>query len=160
MTYIKFLSSLSKYLGYMILSTSGIVYVQRILFEPIEKVATLAFTAIATIGALSALCFSYVSCIFNENDKNSGIYSGEKFLHSTLLIIQTLFIKYVADQVLFLEMVKTVPWFKTTISIITGSIILWIGTSAVTLAALGFDTLNKTLWSHYVKNASKNLNKE
>jgi len=160
MIYVKLVSTLSKYLGYMILSTTGIVYVLKILSEPIEKVATLSLTAIAIIGALSALCFSYAPCISDENDKNSGLYSGEKFLHSTLLIIQTLFLKYVADQVLFLQLVKSVPWLETTISMIANTIIFWIGSSSVVFAALGFDSLNKTLWSHYVKNAKKNLNKE
>jgi hypothetical protein len=157
MLYVKLYSLISRSVGYFIISVSGLLYVQRILSEPADRVIPLALTAIATIAALSALCFSYVPCISDEVDKNSGLYAGEKFLHSTLLMIQTLFLKYVADQLLAIDSIKEILWLQMTISITVGVLLFGIGGYAVTMAALGFDSLNKTLWSHFEKLALKNL---
>jgi len=157
MFYVKLYSFISKYVGYAIISMSGLYYVQRILSESAEKVTSLALTAIAIIAALSALCFSYVPCISDEVDRNSGLYAGEKFLHSTLLVIQTLFLKYVAEQALSYDSIIAIFWLKITISIIAGTLLIGIGGFAVTMAALGFHDLNKTLWSHYKKIAEQNL---
>ncbi len=157
MFYVKLYSFISRPIGYVIISMSGLYYVQRIFSEPAEKVTTLALTAIAIIAALSALCFSYVPCISDEVDRNSGLYAGDKFLHSTLLVIQTLFLKFVADQALSFDSIKSIVWLKITISIIAGTLLIGIGGFAVTMAALRFNDLNKTLWSRYEKLAKINL---
>lgn len=157
MFYVKLSSFISKSIGYIIICMSGLFYVQRLITEPIEKVSSLAFIAIATMAALSALCFSYVQCISDETDKNTGLYAGEKFLHSTLLIIQTIFLKYVTDQGLSFDLIKSIVWLKITISIIAGILLTCIGGYAVSMSALGIHYLNKTLWSHYEKLAKKNL---
>ena len=160
MLYVKIYSSLSRVLGYAILSMSGLLYIRNIVYESGSKVTSMALTATATIAALSALCFSFVHCINDEDDKKNTIYAGEKFLHSTLLIIQTLFLKYALDQALAFESVKTIVWLKITIQIVASILLTGIGGFAVTMAAHGFNSLNKTLWIHYEKNAEQNLSKK
>ena len=159
MWYVKFYSFTSKAIGYIIISASGLVYIQKLIIAPIEMVTPIALTAIATIAALSALCFSFVQSISDEHDKNSGLYAGEKFLHSTLLIILTLFLKYASDQALSFASIYSITWLKIIISIISGLLLIGIGGYAVTMAALGFHDLNKTLWSRYEKLAKRNLGK-
>ena len=157
MFYVKFYSFISKTIGYIIISVSGLVYIQKLIIVSIEKVTPIALTAIATIAALSALCFSFVQSISDEHDKNSGLYAGEKFLHSTLLIILTLFLKYASDQALSFTSINSIIWLKITISIISSLFLFGIGGYAITMAALGFHDLNKTLWSRFEKLAEKNL---
>jgi hypothetical protein len=73
------------------------------------------------------------------------------------LIIQTLFLKFVVSQALSFEFIKTNIWLANTIQIIISWLLIMIGGAAVTIAALGFDSLNKTLWIHYEKIAEQNL---
>jgi hypothetical protein len=54
---------------------------QKSIIEPIDKVAATALTAMATIAALSALCFSFILCLNDEDDKKTTLYAGERFLH-------------------------------------------------------------------------------
>jgi hypothetical protein len=157
MFYVKLYSFISKAIGYITISMSGLFYIQKLIIDPIEKVTPIAITAIATIATLSALCFSFVQSISDEHDKNSGLYAGEKFLHSTLLIILTLFLKYSTDQTLSFDSIKSIVWLKITISIISYILLFGIGGYAVTMAALGFHELNKILWTRFEKLAKKNL---
>lgn len=157
MFYVKLYSLISKYTGYMIICISGLFYIQRLIIEPIEKVTSIALTAIGIIAALSSLCFSFIQGISDEHDKNSGLYAGEKFLHSALLIILTLFLKYITDQALSYNLIKAIIWLKSTILIVAGILIFGMGFYAVIMAALGFHDLNKTLWSRYEKLAKINL---
>lgn len=159
MWHVKLFSFISKTLGYIIICASGLFYVQKLIIVPIDKVTPIALTAIATIATLSALCFSFVQSLSDEHDKNSGLYAGEKFLHSTLLIILTLFLKYTSDQAQAFALTYSITWLKIIILVISIPLLLGIGGYAVTMAALGFHDLNKTLWSRYEKLAKRNLEK-
>lgn len=160
MFYVKFYRKLSNAIGYIIISITGLFYIQRVLMEPIDKVTNVALTAIGTIAVLSALSFTFAPIIDEDHDKRSGIYAGEKFLHSTLLIILILFLKFANDQLINFDFIKSINWLKITINVIFGMPMLGLGGFAVTMAALGFDDLNKTLWLRYEKRAKENLKKK
>jgi len=51
------------------------------------------------------------------------------------------------DQALSIDSIIAIVWLKITISTLTGTLLIGIGGFAVTMAALGFHDLNKTLWS-------------
>jgi hypothetical protein len=160
MFYVKFYRKLSNAIGYVIICVTGILYIQKLLMEPVDKVTNVALTAIGAVAALSALCFTFAPLIEDEHDKKSGLYAGEKFLHSTLLIILTLFLKYANDQLISFEFISSIKWLKVTIICIFSMPMFGIGSFAVGMAALGFHDLNKTLWFRYEQRAKENLKKK
>jgi len=160
MFYVKFFRKFSSAIGYIIISLTGTFYIQRLLMEPIEKVSNIALTAIGTIAALSALSFTFAPVINEAHGKKSGLYAGEKFLHSTLLIILTLFLKFAFDQLINLDFIKSINWLKLTLGIIFYIPMIGLGGFGVTMAALGFHDLNKTLWFRYERLSKENLKKK
>jgi len=146
---LKWASLISKSIGYFVIILSGIFYIQRIVVEPLERVATIALSAIGTIGVLSATCYQAVPCFDNERDRKEALYAAEKFLHSALLIIQTLFLKFALDQILTIEFVNNTIWLKNVLVGFFGLLLVGIGSFALLFASYGLDSLNKFLWKRY-----------
>jgi len=140
---------ISKSIGYFVILMSGIFYIQRIASAPLEKVTTIALSSIGIIGVLSAICYQAVPCYDNEHNREEALYAAEKFLHSALLIIQTLFLKFAFDQILTIEFVKNTSWLKTVSSGIFIFLIVGIGSFALLFACYGFESLNRFLWNRY-----------
>lgn len=160
MFYVKLISFISRIIGYSIIAISGLIYVQQMIYNSVSDVSSVALTAFATVAVLSALCFSFSPILSQEEDKNTALYAGEKFLHSTLLIVQTLFLKYVMKEIEGLVFAQSLNWLKTVLEILSNFFQLGIGGFAVTMAALGFHYLNKILWIHYEERAKQNLQKK
>jgi len=146
---LKLTSKLSQAIGYIIIFFAGQTYVLGILSEPIERVTSIALSSLGAIVALAALCFAVVPCLPLENDKKAPMYAGEKFFHSTLLIIQTLFLKYGADTFLSYAWIKSLHWLVVALTILTSILISGIGLFAVLNTAWGFDSLNKFFWHRH-----------
>ena len=146
---LRWTSKLSQSIGYIIIFFAGQTYVLGLLSEPIEKITSIALSSLGAIVALAALCFAVVPCLPSENDKRAPLYAGEKFFHSTLLIIQTLFLKYGAETFLAYSWVKSQNWLVIALSILTPFLISGIGLFAALNAAWGFDSLNKFFWQRH-----------
>jgi len=145
----KWASSISKSVGYFVIMISGIFYIQRVVSEPLEKVTAIALSAIGIVGVLSAICYQAVPCFDNDHNREEVLYAGEKFLHSALLIIQTLFLKFALDQIVSFEFVKNTAWLKILSSGSFSFLIVGIGSFALYFACYGFDALNTFLWKQY-----------
>lgn len=156
----KLTSLISKSIGYFVIMISGIFYIQRIATEPLEKVTTIALSSIGIIGVLSATCYQAVPCYDNEHNHEEALYAAEKFLHSALLIIQTLFLKFALDQILAIEFVKNTSWLKTVSSVIFIFLIVGIGSFALFFACWGFESLNRFLWNRYELRMDKRIEKK
>jgi energy-converting hydrogenase Eha subunit C len=146
---LKWTSKLSQSIGYIIIFFAGQTYVLGLLTEPLERITSIALSSLGAIVALAALCFAVVPCLSSENDKKAPLYAGEKFFHSTLLIIQTLFLKYGADTFLSYSLIKSQHWLVVDLTILTFLLISGIGLFAVLNAAWGFDSLNKFFWQRH-----------
>lgn len=142
-------SLVSKSIGYFIIGISGIFYIQRIVSEPLDRVTTIAMSAIGIIGVLSATCYQAVPCFNNDDNREEVLYAAEKFLHSALLIIQTLFLKFALDQILSIEFVGNTTWLKKISFASFSFLIFGIGSFALFFACYGFDSLNRFLWKQY-----------
>jgi len=75
-----------------ILSIGYSLNILRIQNEDALKLLNYSFAAIAI---LSGLCFAWSACLGNEDIKKDRItYSGERFLHSSILILIAILLKY------------------------------------------------------------------
>jgi energy-converting hydrogenase Eha subunit C len=146
---LKWTSKLSQSIGYIIIFFAGQTYVLGLLSEPIEKITSIALSSLGAIVALAALCFAVIPCLSSENDKMAPLYAGEKFFHATLLIIQTLFLKYGADTFLTYSLIRSLHWLVVALTVLTSVLISGIGLFAVLNAAWGFDSLNKFFWQRH-----------
>lgn len=102
----KIVEKISEVLGYIIFSFSILSYVSALIRQTFEKVSTVGLSAFALVAAVSGLCFAMAQVLENENDKASTLYSGEKLLHSAVLILETIVLKYASDAVLSLSYVN------------------------------------------------------
>jgi hypothetical protein len=145
----KLASIISKTIGYFIILISGVFYIQRIVIEPLDKVIAISLSAIGIIGVLSATCYQAVPCFYIEPNREVLLYAAEKFLHSVLLIIQTLFLKFALTQILIIEFVKNITWLTKVINASFQFLLLGTGAFALYFACFGFDSLNTFLWERY-----------
>ena len=71
-----------------------IVYIQHSFDQPAAKMLPIGLSAFGVTAALSGICFSMARVIDNPH---TAKYAGEKFLHSAILLIQSLFLLYLRD---------------------------------------------------------------
>ena len=147
----KFTATLSTGIGYFIVGITGISYMQQLLREPSEKLAAAAFTTIAVVGGLSALCFSLAGCLETKEEQIDPIYAGEKFLHSSILFAQTLAFKYGIEWILVLDFVKNNKWVSIIISIPSTILLLAVASYGTYFLLYGFESINNFLWKRYDK---------
>ena len=145
----KWISKVSKSIGYLVIFLAGQTYIMGLLSEPVERITSVALSSLGAIVALSALCFAVVPCLSSEDDKIAPMHAGEKFFHSTLLLIQTLFLKYAANAILSYAWVKSTVWLFVILPFLNGVLITGIGLFAVLNVAWGFDSLNRFFWQRY-----------
>ena len=94
------MKKISAAIGYIIFGGSVLSYVSALMRQPFEKVSTVGLSAFALVAAVSGLCFAMAQVLEKENDKSTALYSGEKLLHSAVLILETIVLKYASDAVL------------------------------------------------------------
>jgi hypothetical protein len=138
----KISSTISKTVGYAIFVSSGISYLTNMATEPSSKAITVGVSALGIIGLLSGLCFTMTKCIEDKNMKNTLIYSGEKFLHSCLLIVQTIFLKFAYDGFSAFMKKEFIPLVANIASYVFYLLVISIGIYAIYFSIYGFEDLN------------------
>lgn len=123
-----------------------LIYLSRATTQPGPEVYSFALTAFGITAALSSICFRMASVLPEDSLPR---YAGEKFLHSAILLIQTLFLTYVK------ETFTTLDWFiahqtiRTTFIVLTVVIISILSVSATICWDRGFSSLNSELWQNW-----------
>lgn len=84
-----------------------------------------------------------------ENGKSTAIYSGEKLLHSSVLILQTVVLKYALDTFLASKFMKSHDMMASIISIGTQALLTIIGSYAAYFSLYGFEALHDFLWDRF-----------
>lgn len=148
---------ISKGVSSFIVYLTAIVYVGHLLKEPIEIVATSTLSAIAVIGGLSGLCFSHAQNETTEEKKKDLMYAGEKFFHSTLLFIQTLFMKYAGDSVLANEFIKNSMFIKSLSDFVITVLLTGVSGYGCFFFFYGFEAINNMYWNRYEKRIQDNI---
>jgi hypothetical protein len=146
---------LSRTIGSLLLLLCAVNYTTSLLSRDLAEVVSVSLSAIGILAALSAISFSFSPCINEPEDRNRANYSGEKFLHSCLMIIQTLFAKYVFSGVTSLDLVKRTGWLLLLSGAVFTILVLAFSAFAVLAAHWGFDELNKLLWDRYERRLPK-----
>jgi len=140
------LSIASKIVAVPLLFSVTLSYILRLVRQAGPETYTIGMTAFGVTGALSAICLT-IPCASGTFPPTR--YAGEKFLHSSLLLIQTLMIVYVKSALM------QSAWWNAHISLgsvasVTLSIIGTLVSAAAAYAwYFGFDTLNDELWSNW-----------
>jgi hypothetical protein len=122
----------------------GIYYAYFLLNNISSDTTSTSNYAFGITGALTALSFSGARAIIDNPDHADALtFSGEKFLHSTLLLILASLLKY---NVLSMQSDSLIYPFLATIY---GSLSFFLFMQAMLTAHCGVVVLNRTLWSRY-----------
>jgi len=153
-------SIVSKYIGYFILAISGIVYTIELINESSTIVLTLGLSAFGILGVLSAICFTFVPCLNEDNEKKETLYAGEKFLHSCLLIIQSIFFKYASEHILAFNYLHNISWLLNITKFISYLLLLTLVGYALWFSLYGFEAINNFLWDRYENRVKMRVSKK
>ena len=151
-------SKASLWIATPIIIISAIIYSQKLITLSISEIYPLVISIFGISAALSGICYSMTSAVENES-KSTSIYAGEKFLHSCLLLIQTLFLIYTKDELLASKWILSHSIIKSVISITTNWVIILLSSSAAWTWYYGFSELNSILWKNW-KNRINNINEK
>lgn len=146
---IKILEKISATASFIIFSWAVLTYIIALLKQPISVMASVGLSAFALVAAVSGLCFAMASVLEKENGKSTAIYSGEKLLHSSVLILQTVVLKYALDTFLASKFMKSHDMMASIISIGTQALLTIIGSYAAYFSLYGFEALHDFLWDRF-----------
>jgi hypothetical protein len=122
-----------------------LLYLQNGITEPSSSAFPIGITAVGVTLGLAAACFTMSPIGVNTH----GQYAGEKFLHSSLLLIQSLFLLYVRDALKELDWIKTNGFIVETIKIVANAILALITATAGWSWHWGFSLVNQVLWDNW-----------
>lgn len=145
----RFASFLSSTIGYIIIGSAALMYMSQFIRQPVNEVFTIGLSAFALIAALSGLCYAFAPCLPNDEAKKAPLYAGEKFFHSCLLLLQTIFLKYVTDGLLSVKWVQSMPYINYSVSIVADFLLVVIGSLATYFCLFGFEAINDFFWKRY-----------
>lgn len=146
--YNKLNSRVSMFIATPLIIMTAIELIQLAIMFPSKETYPLLIAAFGITAALSGICFTISATSSSSPSIN---YAGEKFLHSSLLIIQSLtiiFLRNALNEQTFFEFNKIV---KVIISIIFNYLFLIISSVACYWFYYGFNELNKYLWIQHKK---------
>lgn len=146
---VRIIEKISAAIGYIIFGGSVLSYVSALMRQPFEKVSTVGLSAFALVAAVSGLCFAMAQVLEKENDKSTALYSGEKLLHSAVLILETIVLKYASDAVLSSTFVKSYKTLATAISWVSHGMLFIISSYAAYFLLYGFEALHDFLWNRF-----------
>lgn len=130
----------------------GIISTANIISLPLGEVTNLSLAMIGILAGLSGLCFSiYSAPTVADSDRNKFVYCGEKFLHSCILIIQSLACKYAYSHIIAVAIVEKNQWLSGPVTAVFSLIILVLSAFAFYCMYYGFEMLNDILWGRYIK---------
>jgi hypothetical protein len=123
-----------------------IFYVARAINQRATDVYGFAMAAFGVTAALSAICLT----LSERVDGSSRIrYAGEKFLHSSLLLIQTAMIIYLKDAVTASHWLSSHPWISNSARTLIVTLLGLLSSGAAVAWYYGFDALNSQLWQNW-----------
>jgi hypothetical protein len=136
-------------IGYIIVSSAALMYVSRLMRQPFGNVFTVGLSAFALLAAMCGLCFSFAPCLSEDKDRKTALYAGEKFLHSCILILQTIFLIYVKEGLLAIKWVGEHNWLRSSISVIMHIILIITSSLATWFCLFAVEAINDFLWERY-----------
>ena len=151
---------LANWVGYILFAVSGLEYSYQLLNHDNPKLTAVGITVFGVCAVLSNISYR-AAALFDEENKHLLIYSGEKFLHCSLLIIQTIVFRYVIDALLTFKLPPERAmwmWVISTTEKVFNVIMVLIGLYATYFFLYGFQHLNDFLWRRYRERRSGKQN--
>jgi hypothetical protein len=145
----KLASIISRKISYVIIFISAGFYCVSLVTESAEKVTVIGLTVFGIIAGLSALCLGFVSAVEESKDKSEFRYAGEKYLHSSLLLAQTIFLKYIEQNILSLNFIKAIPIVYKSSQFILEICLFGSLVYATYFCLYATKSLNDILWERY-----------
>ncbi|MGA9109957.1 MAG: hypothetical protein ACLQBD_02445 [Syntrophobacteraceae bacterium] len=127
-------------------------YVQRAIELPASEVYAVGMAAFGVTAALSAVCFAMAVA---PTAVPISTFAGEKFLHSSILIVQTLLIISVRDAVLKITFLSDHGVLLTQARGLFAVIVMFVAFTAVFTWHNGFSDLNAALWKNWEQRVNK-----
>ena len=131
----------SNFIGLTVICVFGLSYISNLWNQPADKVTVTGFAALSIIMALSVLALTIAPFITDEEIKNRVIFSGERFFHGSIFLIQAIILKYASE-------VKTVMiTFNIEImSAVLKSLASFVATTAFIHCMVAFEAIDNILW--------------
>jgi hypothetical protein len=145
----RFASFVSSTVGYIIIAAAALMYMNQFIQSSINEVFTVGLSAFALVAALSGLCYALAPCLTIDEEKKTPLYAGEKFFHSCLLLLQTIFLKYVSISVLEIKWIQEHSSINYSVSIVFNILLVLISLIATYFCLFGFEAINDFLWKRY-----------
>lgn len=124
----------------------AVTYAQRAITSTGSEVYAVGMAAFGVTAALSAVCFAMA---VTPAAVLVSTYAGEKFLHSSILLVQTLLVVSVRDAVLGLDFVRDHSFLAGQARGLSAVILGFVATAAVWTWHHGFSELNAALWKNW-----------
>lgn len=124
----------------------AIVYAQRALCCPASEVYAVGMAAFGVTTALSAVCFAMA---VTPAAAPASTHAGEKFLHSSILLVQTMLIVSVRDAVLQSQFVREHSFLAGQARRLAAVLLFFVAVAAVWTWHHGFSELNAALWKNW-----------
>lgn len=141
---------LSRYVGYFVIFVASLTYITDLWKHPIKEVFPQSISGLAILVALSALAFTMVPCLTEKKDKDTVLYAGEKFLQSSIFIIEAILLKYAGEASkgakVFSSMSSFAAGAGAFIEFMSVLCVMW----ATYVFLYGYNELNDFLWERYL----------
>lgn len=142
----------SKYIATPLIALTTIFLITSAFRLPAQEVYPMVFSAFGITVALSGICFTVAT---SPSDEYNIKYAGEKFLHSSLLLIQLITILYVKSEIIKLSFIKTNPIALGISSSVISILFTFVSAVASWSFYFGFEVLNDDMWGKYKKRIEK-----
>jgi hypothetical protein len=153
--YLNINSIASKLIAAPLILITTTIYMVRAINLPAQEVFSMAITAFGITAALSGVCFTMDT---SKKEETAIRFAGEKFLHSSLLLIQYVIVIYAKDAIISISFIATHNTLKTIIDVTFSILIILISSTAGITWFWGFDMLNNELWRKW-KNRINSIRK-
>lgn len=142
----------SKYIATPLIAFTTIFLSTSVFRFPAQEVYPMVFSAFGITIALSGICFTVPT---SPSDEYNFKYAGEKFLHSSLLLIQLIAILYVKTEIIKFSFIKTNLILMGISNSVFSMTFTFISAVALWSFYYGFEVLNDDLWGKYKKRIEK-----
>jgi hypothetical protein len=124
---------------------AAVAYIQKAFERPTPEAYAVGITAFGITAALSGICFAMAPVCNGD----TAIYAGEKFLHTSLLLIQTLMVLYVRDAMLTIEWIRSHSPVVLAMKFAASSVLMLVTIAATWTWHYGLTALNTLLWENW-----------
>jgi hypothetical protein len=124
----------------------GCFYVARATTRPAPEVYGFGVVAFSVTAALSGICLRVPESVHGSS---SFQYAGEKFLHSAVLLLQTVMLVYAKAFFAETTWLSDHPWLGTIVRAVPLALIGLLSAAAAWTWHHAFDVVNSQLWRNW-----------